>query len=287
MTEVGPAMRRKQLGRQLRELREGAGLRMEDAATALDCARSRISHIETGRYGVRKPDLEVLLRLYGALDRLAVLEELRQQGTQRGWWSTYRLPDWLAGYVGFEADATQLRSLELELVPGLLQTEAYARAVHVAGHHMTPIAEIERRVAARMQRQARLTAAVPLVLSVVVSEAALQRTLAMAKGVGTEQLNHLVTSARLRNVTLQILPFSVGVHRSMSGSFTLLSFAPGVSPDIAYQEYAVGGHLVDDQDVVGLLSSLHDELRDQALDADESLTLISEYSQRAKGASSA
>ena len=287
MTDPGPPMRRKQLGRQLRELRETASLRMEDAAAALDCSRSRISHIETGRYAVRKPDLEVLLRLYGALDRLDVLEELRREGTKRGWWSTYRLPDWLTGYVGLEADATLVRGFELELVPGLLQTEAYARAVHIAGHHMTPIGEVERRVAARMQRQARLSAAQPLMLSVVVSEAALQRTLAMAKDVATGQLDHLVASAELPNVTMQILPFSIGVHRSMSGSFTLLSFAPGVSPDVAYQEYAVGGHLVDDQDVVGLLSSLHDELRDQALGARESLTLISEFAQRAKGASSA
>lgn len=287
MADVGPPMRRRQLGRHLRDLREAKSLRMEDAAAALDCSRSRISHMETGRYGVRKPDLEVLLRLYGSLDRLEVLEELRREGAQRGWWSTYRLPEWLEGYVGFEADAIALRGLELELIPGLLQTEAYARAVHIAGHHMTPIAEVELRVAARMERQSRLTTADPIVLSLVVSEAALQRTLAMTRDVATGQLTHLVTTAGLPGVTLQILPFSVGVHRSMSGSFTLLSFAPGVSPDVAYQEYAVGGHLVDDQDVVGLLSSLHDELRDQALGVDESLNLISEYAERAEGASNA
>lgn len=287
MKPPGPPMRRRQLGAQLRTLREAARLRMEDAAAALDCARSRISHIETGRNAVRKPDLEVLLRLYGALDRLDALEELRREGAKRGWWSTYRLPEWLAGYVGFEADATAVRALELELIPGLLQTEAYARAVHIAGHHMTPTAEVERRVAARMQRQSRLTAPDPPALSVVVSEAALQRTFAMADDVATEQLDHLVTRANLPNVTVHVLPFSVGVHRSMSGSFTLLSFAPGVSTDIAHQEHAVGGHLVDDQDVVRLLSSLYDELRDTALGPDESLTLISELAQRVKGAPSA
>jgi transcriptional regulator with XRE-family HTH domain len=287
VTDVGPPMRRKQLGRQLRQLRESASLRREDAAAALDCSSSRISHIETGRYGVRKPDLEVLLRLYGALDRLEVLEELRREGAKRGWWSTYRLPDWLAGYVGLEADAVMLRGFELELVPGLLQTEAYARAIHIAGHHMTPIAEVERRVAARMQRQARLTAVEPLTLSAVISEAALRRTVAVATEVAIGQMNHLVAAADLPNVTLQLLPFNVGAHRSMSGSFSLLSFAPGVSPDIAYLEYAVGGHLVDEQDVVGLLSSLHDELRDQAFGPDESLNLISEYQQRAEGVSSA
>jgi transcriptional regulator with XRE-family HTH domain len=283
MAPLGPTMRRKQLGAELRRIREAAGLRMEDAAAALDCVRSRISHIETGRNAVRKPDLEVLLRLYGALDRLDTLEELRREGTKRGWWATYRLPDWLQAYIGFEADATTLRALELELIPGLLQTEGYARAVHIAGHHMTPTTEVERRVDARMQRQARLTAPDdPLVLSVVVSESALHRALALGT-VGIEQIDHLVASARLPNVTMHVLPFSIGVHRSMSGSFTLLSFAPGVSTDIAYFEYAVGGHLVDDQDVVRSLSGLYDELRDQALAADESLILISELAQRAKG----
>lgn len=272
-------MRRKQLGAELRRLREAAELRMEDAATALDCARSRISHIETGRNAVRKPDLEVLLRLYGATDRLEALEELRREGTKRGWWSVYRLPEWLQAYIGFEADAVELRALELELIPGLLQTESYARAVHIAGHHMTPSEDVERRVGARMQRQARLTAPNPLTLSVVISEAALRRALALGP-IGVEQLDHLTASAKLPNVNLHVLPFDVGVHRSMSGSFTLLSFAPGVSPDIAYQDHAVGGHLVDDQDVVGLLGGLYDELRDQALVADESLTFISELTQR-------
>lgn len=282
MTPVGPTMRRRQLGAQLRRLREAAGLRMEDAAATLDCARSRISHIETGRNAVRKPDLEVLLRLYGALELHETLEELRREGTSRGWWSIYKLPPWLEAYIGMEADATTVRGFELELVPGLLQTEGYARTVHVAGHHMTPTAEVERRVAARMQRQSRLTAPDPLTLSVVVSEAALRRTLALPNDVATEQLEHLATTAKLPNVTLQVLPFNVGVHRSMSGSFSLLSFAPGVSPDVAYQEYAVGGHLVDDQDVVRLLSSLHDELRDQALAADESPAFISELTRQAR-----
>lgn len=279
MTGVGPPMRRRQLGAQLRELRESAGLRMEDAAGALDCSRSRISHIETGRYGVRKPDLEVLLRLYGALDRLEQLEEMRRQGTKRGWWSTYRLPDWLQGYIGLEDDAVTVRSFSLESISGLLQTEAYARAVHIGPRSPE---DVDRRVAARMQRQTRLTSPDPLALSEVLSEGALLRTLALG-AVGVEQLGHLVASSKLPTVTVRILPFAVGVHPSMLGSFTLLDFAPGVSPPIAYQEYAVGGHLVDDQEDVQQLSALHDYLRDRALDPDKSLSLISELTQRVEG----
>lgn len=280
MTRVGPPMRRRQVGGQLRELRESAGLRMEDAADALGCSRSRISHLETGRYGVRKPDLEVLLRLYGALDRLEQLEEMRRQGAKRGWWSTLRLPDWLKGYLGFEDDAIIVRIFALEPIPGLLQTEAYARLLYTILPQ--PSREVDRRVAARMHRQARLTAADPVVLSVVMSEAALMRTLALG-AVGIEQLRHLLVSGELPNVTLHVLPFATGVHRSMSGSFTLLEFAPGVSAPILYQEYAVGGHLVDDTDAVQDLSDLHDQLRDQALGCHESLTMISELIQRAEG----
>jgi transcriptional regulator with XRE-family HTH domain len=280
MAEVGPTMRRNQLGRQLRELREAAGLRMEDAATALDCSRSRISHIETGRYGVRKPDLEVLLRLYGALDRLDTLEELRREGTKRGWWSTYRLPEWLQAYIGFEDDAVAVRSFSLELIPGLLQTEAYAHAIHL-GRPMSSD-EVSRRVAARMQRQARLVAPEPVEFFAVFSEGALNRTLGMGE-VGIGLLAHIAATAVQPNVSVQVLPFAAGAHPSMAGSFTLLDFAEGVSPPIAYQEYAVGGHLVDDQNAVQQLSGLYDQLREQSLGCDESLAMISELAQRTGG----
>lgn len=281
MTGVGPPMRRRQLGRELRQLRETAGLRREVAANALDCSESRISHIETGRYGVRKPDLEVLLRLYGAQDRHEQLEEMRRQGTKRGWWSTYRLPDWLQGYIGLEDDAVMVRSFALEAIPGLLQTEAYARVLYTIRPRLSS-EEIDRRVAARMKRQTRLTAPDPLALSVVISEAALVRTLALG-AVGIEQLDYLAARGALPDIALRVLSFASGAHPSMSGSFTLLDFAPGVSTPIAYQEYAVGGHLVDELDDVQELSDLHDQLRDQALSQDESLVLISELTQRAKG----
>lgn len=282
MASLGPTVRRKQLGAALRRLRQDAGLRMEDAATALDCARSRVSHIETGRTSPRKPDLDVLMRLYGADDQTAAaLEELRREGSQRGWWSTYRLPEWLSDLVGLEVDATAECALELELIPALVQTEAYARSVHVAGPHMTPSAEVDRRVAARMQRQKRLVDPEPLILSAVISEAALLRTAAQHE-VAADQLDRLVSDAAMPNVTLQVLPLGAGIHGSMSGSFTLLDFAPGVSINVAYLEHAAGGHLVDDQDVVRLLRNLYDALRSQALGANESLALIAELAQRAK-----
>lgn len=273
-------MRRRQLGRALRLLREQAGLRTDDAARELDCARSKISHMEGARNPISKPDLDALLRFYHADEQTAAaLEEMRQEGKQRGWWSTYKLPAWLGDLVGLEADAVTERVVELELIPALLQTEEYARAVHVAAPHMPPGAEVERRVAARMQRQKRLTDPNPLVLSAVISEAALRRVMAQSD-VAAGQFHRLVSDAQMSNVSLLVLPFSVGVHGSMSGSFALLEFGLEVSLDVGYQEYAAGGHLVDDQDVVRLLSDLHDSLRGHALDADESLALVTELAQQ-------
>lgn len=270
---MGPTVRRKQLGNALRRLRQAAGISMEEAASHLDCARSRVSQMETGRSAPRKPDLEALLRLYGADEQTAVaLEDLRREGSKRGWWSTYKLPDWLADLVGLEADAVTERAVELELIPALLQTEAYARAVHLASPTSTVT---ERGIAARMERQKRLVDADPLTFSAVISEAALRRTLAQP-GVAAEQLQRLASSAQMANVTVQVLPFSAGVHASMSGSFTLLEFAPGVAVSVAFQEYAAGGQLVDEEDVVQFLTDLYDRLRGQALDADESLALIAE-----------
>ncbi len=184
--EAGPPTRRRQLGRELRRLREASGLRRLDAAHALGCSESRISHIETGRYGVRKPDLEVLLRLYDSLDSHEQLEEIRLQGTKRGWWATYRLPEHLQAYIGLEDDAITVRSFALEAIPGLLQTDAYARLLYTIQPRSS--GQIDRHVAARMKRQARLTAPDPLVLSVVISEAGLLRTLACC-AVGIEPLD--------------------------------------------------------------------------------------------------
>ncbi|MGH3927758.1 MAG: helix-turn-helix domain-containing protein, partial [Pseudonocardiaceae bacterium] len=280
--ELGPTVRRRQLGAALRRLREAAKISMDDAAAHLDRSRSGISQMETGRTAPRKPDLESLLRLYGADDQTAaVLEELRREGSKRGWWSTYKLPDYLADLVGLEDDAISERVVELELIPALLQTPAYAKAVHVVGPQSPPAAEVDRRVEVRVQRQRRLLDSKPLTFSAVISEAAVVRT-AAEPDVGSEQLRRLVSDAAMPNVSLRVLPFQVGLHGSMSGSFILLDFAPGVAVSAAYQEYAAGGHMVDDQDVVRLLSDLHDGLRGQALGDDESLALIAELAQQAE-----
>jgi transcriptional regulator with XRE-family HTH domain len=279
---AGPTIRRRQLGIELQRLREAAGVTRPAAATAIGCSPARIGHIESGRNVLGKAELIVLLRdHYGADDAtLATLEELRTEASQRGWWSTYGLPEWLAGYVGLEYDATSLRCLELELIPGLLQTEAYARTLYTLRGALSA-KEMDRRVAARMQRQERLSGPNPLQLTAVVSEAALHRC-ARDERVAAAQLAQLIDRAQRPNIKLRVLPLDLGLHVGMAGPFTLLSFPKALLADAAYQEYAVGGHVIDDESVVSQLDTLFDKLRSQALDATESLAVIAELAKNTR-----
>lgn len=278
----GPTIRRCQLGIELQRLRDAAGVTRPDAAAGIGCSPAKIAHIESGRNTPSKTELIVLLRDHYGADKetLDALEELRKEASQRGWWSTYGLPDWLARSVGLEFDATSVRSLELELIPGLLQTEEYARMIHSLRGHLTG-KERDRRVAVRMERQARLLGPNPLELRAVVSEAALLRC-ARQTDVGLAQLQRLTERAQLPNVELRVLPFDLGLHAGTSGPFILLSFPDQLLPDTAHQEYAVGGVVIDDQGAVSQLARLFDELRSQALGVDESLAMIAEFIDQAR-----
>lgn len=279
---AGPTIRRRQLGIELQRLRDAAGITRQVAATAIGCSPARIGHIESGRNVLGKAELIVLARdQYGAdADTLATLEELRQEASKRGWWSIYGLPEWLSAYVGLEHDAISVRSLELEVVPGLLQTEAYARELYALSGRSSA-KEVDRRVAARMQRQERLSGADPLQLTAVVSQAALERC-ARHPAVAAEQLAQLVDRAKWRNVELRVLPLDLGLHDGMSGPFSLLSFPDRLLGDAAYQEYAVGGHVIDDPSIVSALATLFDKLRGQALGTSESLAMITELAENTR-----
>ncbi|MGH3977324.1 MAG: Scr1 family TA system antitoxin-like transcriptional regulator, partial [Pseudonocardiaceae bacterium] len=145
MTTPGPAMRRRQLGLALREVREQANLTMEALGERLDLSRSAIGAFESGRNLPSQPVLETILRECDALEKFDVLNELRKDAKKPGWWSTYRLPPWLKTYVGYEDDALRAKAFSLELVPGLFQTEHYARQLHSL--HPLSDEEVERRVA--------------------------------------------------------------------------------------------------------------------------------------------
>lgn len=273
---AGPTLRRVQLGIELRQLREAANLSRPEAAAAIKTSKSRFAAIEVGRNVVSYSELIVLVRdhYHGSAEQLAALEEIREEASQRGWWSTYGLPDWLAGYVGLEHDASEVRVLELENLPGLLQTESYMRRAYATDVRLSA-KEVDKRIPARLQRQARLTGADPLRLRAVVSEAALVRC-ARDPAAADDQLAHLAEVARWPNVELRVLPFDLGLHVGMAGPFSLLSFPGGLLPDAGYQEYVVGGHFIDDAAAVAQLATLFSELRSQALGPNESLAMIAQ-----------
>lgn len=273
---VSPTLRRKTLGAELRRLRIERGASIEEIAKLLGCSSGKVSHFETGRNAPSKAELIVLMGHYNVpTEQQAVLEETREEARKRGWWSTYRLPSWFQDYVGMEADAIRVRTFELELIPGLLQTESYARAINVIGSHMTEPSEVDRKVAARLRRQSRLHEPEPLQVHAVISEAALHRCADPA--IARDQMAHLIETSEKPNITIQVLPFSAGFHESVSGSFALLDFPPDTWPSSAYQEYAVGGHLVDDVGAVTALDTVFRRLSTRALSEQESKELIAQH----------
>lgn len=276
---AGPTVRRIQLGRELRRLREAADVSPLEARAAIDCSKSRFEHIERGRNVPSKAELILLVRdIYRAGHAVAALEEIRAEASKRGWWSTYALPEWLAGYVGLEHDATSVRELALETIPGLLQTEEYIRTLTTLEVRL-PEKEVDKRLRTRLQRQERITGDDPLRLTAVVSEGALMRC-ARDPRVAAGQLAQLVERAAWPHVEVRVLPFDAGLHVGMNGPFSLLSFPDDLLADVAYHEYPVGGHIIDNQSIVSQLGTLFNELRNQSLGASESLAVLAQLAKQ-------
>jgi len=249
----GPTVQRLVLGGQLHRLRESRGISAEHAAEAIRGSHSKISRMEHGRVGFKERDVSDLLTLYGVIDseeRAALLNLAREANTP-GWWHAYSdvLPTWLEPYVGLEAAASVLRTYEVQFVPGLLQTEDYARAVTLLGHDAASAREIERRVRLRMQRQAMLDREEPPSFWAVIDEAVLRRP---AGGPATMrgQLKHLADMALHPNVTIQVIPFQVGGHSAAGGSFSILRFAEPDLPDVVYLEQLTSALYLDKPDAV-------------------------------------
>jgi transcriptional regulator with XRE-family HTH domain len=243
----GPTVLRMLLGSQLRELREAAGVSPDRAGYEIRGSRSKISRLEHGRVGFKQRDVEDLLTLYGVTDaeRRDYMVLLAQQSNNQGWWAKYDdvLPDWFETYVGLEQATSLIRTYELQFVPGLLQTEDYARAVTMLGHRSAPAEEIERRVSLRLKRQQLLAGPQPRVWAVI-DESALRRPLG-GRDVMRAQLRHLLEVAELPQVTLQLMPFELGGHSAAGGSFAILRFAEPDLPDIVYIEQLTGALYLD------------------------------------------
>jgi transcriptional regulator with XRE-family HTH domain len=273
-----PTVRRKRLGIELRRLREQARLTCEDVGQRLDCSGTRISRMETGRISVRPGDVRELLEVYGVTGTEAdSLVQLAREARRKGWWHTYgrALATWFEPYIGLEAEAVRLRDFQSMVLPGLLQTEDYARAVLRAAPSAGPTADIDRQVALRMQRQGVLSQAKPPGLWVVLSESVLRVQVGGAS-VMQAQLSQLNEIAAQRNVTLQVLPFSTAAHVQPISPFTILEFADPADPTVVYLEHLTGSLLLENEEEVARYTVVFDHLRAEALGTAQSAGLIAQ-----------
>jgi transcriptional regulator with XRE-family HTH domain len=275
MVRTTPTLQRWALARRLRELREAAGLGIEDVARELLCTPSKISRIETAARGASLRDVRDLCRIY-QVDAATQdnLMDLSRDAKARGWWQHFDeiLPEY-ATYVGFEEAATTIQTYETITLPGLLQTADYTRALMPRVNMGSSLEATEQYVASRRQRQERLYGDERPSLWVILDEAVLHRQVGGAK-VMHEQIEHLMELVAERRVTLQIIPFSAGAHASMEGSFTMLRFEGSDMPELVYVE-GRAGHLFlsRDADVKRFRDTL-DHLRARAVDPDDSLELM-------------
>jgi transcriptional regulator with XRE-family HTH domain len=267
------------LGKQLEELRTQAGLTYEQAGEAIGVSHSTIRRMEAAKVArLRLADAEKLLQTYGVTDQQEIDTFLKsvREANKRGWWHTYRdvLPDWFAAYLSLEQAALQIRAYEAEFVHGLLQTEAYARALLGAGNPHASAEATERRVALRMRRQELLSRPAPPRVWVVMDETVLRWPVGGPE-VMRAQIDHLIAVNSLPHVTLQIMPFRNGPHPAMrAGAFHLFRFRAPELPDIVYLNGLVGAVYLDKDDDVVVYREALDRLGAQSAPARKTEDLL-------------
>jgi len=280
VAERGPTVLRIALGGQLRDLRIKRNITREAAGDAIRGSHAKISRLELGRTGFKERDIRDLLTFYGVSDpdeRERFLN-LARQANEPGWWHRYSdlLPSWFGTYLGLEQAASKIRTYEAHLVPGLLQTPEYARAVMSLGYEDS---DMDRRVQVRIRRQEMLHRADPPVVWAVIDEAALHRPVGGPR-VHREQMEHLIALAELPNVTVQVLPYHAGEHAAAGSSFSILRFAEAELPDIVYLEHLTSALYLDRRQDLALYLSVMDRLSVQAAAPGKSLEMLGEYAKR-------
>ncbi len=269
----GSVIRKRALGRRLRELREAAGLTLEVAAPRLDWSTSTLSRIETGQQAPHVHGVRSMLDLYGAggpvwSELVAMAREVRQ----KGWWRAHGIGN--DSYVAFENEASSVLDYTVDYVPGLLQVPAYSRALLAASIARRTPESVESAVAVRAIRQQRLTSAEdPLEVTAIVAESVLHRPIGGPEVLAAQRA-HLVAMAALPSVTLQVLPLTVGVRATTGSGFIVLSFGDLGEPDLAYVEHALGAVLFEKAADVASATLEFDRLRSDALPPAESLALL-------------
>jgi transcriptional regulator with XRE-family HTH domain len=272
-----PTVRRRRLGMELRRLREASSLMIEDVAKHLECSMSRVSRIETGKSVARIRDVRDMLDLYQVGDEIQreQLLTLAKDAQQRGWWTEYEsvLSAGLDTYVGLEASAASIRTFQTHLVPGLLQTEEYSRALIKVGQPTESSVNIDRMISLRRRRQAMLADAGTLEMWAVLDEAVLRRPIG-GHAVMRAQLARLLEVDELPSVTIQVLPFTRGAHPGLGGAFTIIGFPDPTDLDVVYVDSPAGNIFLEKDKDVRRHTTWFDHLRAAALPPDESTDFI-------------
>ncbi|MET9574611.1 helix-turn-helix domain-containing protein [Streptomyces massasporeus] len=276
----GPAVRRRKLGAELRALRTSAGLTSGEAARLVGWHQSKVSRIETGTSGVKPADVRLLLDAYGVADSqlrelLMALAGSEDSDGRHHWWHAYRgvLPPTYRDFISLESQAGAMRTLETSVVPGLLQTPEYARAVTRAAVEGLPEDRLDTLVEVRLARQDVLRADPPLKLSAVLDEAVLRREVG-GPGVMARQLERLVEAARLPQVRLQVLPFAAGAHIGVTGPFVIFSFSSTSDLDVVVLDHLTSSLYLERKEDLQAYTEAFNALQIHALSPEDSLDFI-------------
>lgn len=269
-----PTVRRRELGRMLRTLRNERDLTVEQVAAELLCSPSKVSRMETGQRGATQRDIRDLCDLYGVTDpaQRDHLMTLVREGKQQGWWQSFNVPLQYPDYVGFEQEATALRVFHSSVVPGLLQNPDYTRALHENGVPRLDDFAIEERIEERKTRHQILTRDNPPHAEIIVDEAVLHRPIG-GPVVMREQLTRLIEEGERPNLDVHVIPYDVGAHPALESNFTILEFSGDV-PTVIYVEGLVGPIYVERQMDLDRYMLVLDKLRSMALSPQDSAKLV-------------
>ena len=274
---IGPTVRRRRLGSELRRLREARSIKLEEVADRLGLAASTLSRIENGKAPTKTAYLTALLEFYEVTDadQRQVLVDMAREGHRKGWWAGYEdvLPTGFGIYMGLEADASGLRIYETQAVNGLLQTQDYARAILREINKKDSPDQLQRVTELRLKRQESLVRQPdPVDLWMILDEAVIRRPIGGPE-IMASQLKHLVEAGQWPNVTLQVLPFSAGAHSALNGPFTIVEFPERTDDDVVYFDSWGGPIYLEKERDVRLCTEAFDRLRAAALSPSDSASL--------------
>ncbi|MER6159709.1 helix-turn-helix transcriptional regulator [Streptomyces sp. NPDC001868] len=274
-SNVNPTVRRRRLGQELRRLRELKGMTAEEVAERLLVSQSKISRLENGRRSISQRDVRDLCGVYEVEDQRLVdsLMQMAKDSRQQGWWHAFGDVPYSV-YIGLETDAESLRVYDPQVVPGLLQSRAYAEAIIRGALPETSATEIDKRVEVRIRRQDRVTTDNnPLRLWTVLDEAALRRVVG-SRSVMREQLEHLAELSQVPHVTVQVLPFEVGAHPGINGQYAILEFVDAADSSVVYIEGVTSDLYLEKPHDVQKYTVMYEHLRAQALNVEQSRQFI-------------